>query len=107
MANPTIYINPVSGSIKILGSVDFVDAEGNILETKENIKFCGCSLSKDKPWCDGSHREITGQNLSTNSQGIPFGANLRAITFFESDLMHNNVVSGLQGDSSFYQVGAD
>ena len=67
MANPTIYINPVSGSIKILGTVDFVDAEGNILETKENVKFCGCSLSKDKPWCDGSHKAITGQNRSTNS----------------------------------------
>ena len=39
MANPTIYINPVSGSIKILGAVDFVDAEGNILETKEKCEI--------------------------------------------------------------------
>jgi CDGSH-type Zn-finger protein len=66
MANPTIYINPLSGSIKILGAVDFVDAEGNVLETKENVKFCGCSLSKDKPWCDGSHKAITGQKGSAN-----------------------------------------
>ena len=57
MANARIYINPVSGSIKIIGAVDFVDAEGNILETQENVKFCGCGLSKDKPKCDGSHRD--------------------------------------------------
>jgi CDGSH-type Zn-finger protein len=57
MDNARIYINPVSGSIKIIGPVDFVDHEGNVLETKENVKFCGCGLSKDKPNCDGSHRD--------------------------------------------------
>ena len=57
MTNARIFINPVSGSIKIIGAVDFVDREGNILETKENVKFCGCGLSKDKPNCDGSHRD--------------------------------------------------
>ena len=30
-----------------------------------------------------------------------FGTKLRAITLFKLDLTHNNVVSGLQGDSSF------
>jgi CDGSH-type Zn-finger protein len=39
----------------------------NVLETKENVKFCGCSLSKDKPWCDGSHKAITGQGGTTAS----------------------------------------
>jgi len=46
MTNARIFINPVSGSIKIIGAVDFVDREGNILETKENVKFCGCGLSR-------------------------------------------------------------
>jgi len=57
MDNARIFINPESGSIKIIGPVDFVDREGNILETKENVKFCGCGLSKDKPNCDGSHKD--------------------------------------------------
>ena len=57
MTNARIFINPESGSIKIIGAVDFVDREGNILETKENVKFCGCGLSKDKPNCDVSHRD--------------------------------------------------
>ena len=57
MTNARIFINPVSGSIKIIGAVDFVDREGNILENQEKVKFCGCGLSKDKPNCDGSHRD--------------------------------------------------
>ena len=39
--------------------VDIVDAEGNVIESIENPKFCGCGYSKDKPWCDGSHKKIT------------------------------------------------
>ena len=57
MTNARIFINPVSGSIKIIGAVDFVDREGNVLETKENVKFCGCGLSQEKTNCDGSHRD--------------------------------------------------
>ena len=34
-----------------------VNAEGEVLETLENPKFCGCGLSKGKPFCDGSHKE--------------------------------------------------
>jgi CDGSH-type Zn-finger protein len=53
------FVNPKSGSIRITGTVDFVDADGNITSTVENPKFCGCSLSKEKPFCDGSHKEKT------------------------------------------------
>ena len=55
MANPTVFINPESGSIRITGNVDLVDAVGNVIEPVANPKFCGCGLSKDKPWCDSSH----------------------------------------------------
>jgi CDGSH-type Zn-finger protein len=51
------FVNPKSGSIRITGTVDFVDAEGNVTNTLENPKFCGCGLSKEKPFCDGSHKE--------------------------------------------------
>jgi CDGSH-type Zn-finger protein len=50
------FINPKSGSIRITGLVDIVDAEGNVLKSIENPKFCGCGLSSDKPFCDGSHK---------------------------------------------------
>lgn len=59
MTNPKVFINPKSGSIRLTGTVDIVDSEGNVTETIENPKFCGCGLSKDKPWCDSSHKVIT------------------------------------------------
>lgn len=64
MTNPSVFINPASGSIKVTGSVDIVDAEGNVLESIESPKFCGCGLSKEKPFCDGSHKEYV--NLFAN-----------------------------------------
>ena len=59
MSNPKVFINPKSGSIRLTGTVEIVDAEGNLIETIENPKFCGCGYSKDKPWCDGSHKKIS------------------------------------------------
>lgn len=53
------FINPKSGSIRITGTVEFVDADGSVISTVENPKFCGCGLSKEKPFCDGSHKEKT------------------------------------------------
>jgi CDGSH-type Zn-finger protein len=47
MADAQVFINPKS-----------VDAEGKVLETIENPKFCGCGQSKEKPLCDGSHKGI-------------------------------------------------
>jgi len=53
---PKIFIKP-NGSIRVTGEVDFVDAEGKVMETKENFSLCRCGHSKEKPFCDGSHRE--------------------------------------------------
>ena len=58
MENPKVFINPKSGSIRVTGSVDRVDADGNVVETLENPKFCGCGQSKEKPFCDGSHKGL-------------------------------------------------
>ena len=46
-----------NGSIRVTGEVDFVDAEGKVLETKTDFSLCRCGHSKEKPFCDGSHRE--------------------------------------------------
>lgn len=54
---PQAFVNPASGSIRLTGEIDFVDAEGNVIESIEAPKLCGCGLSKDKPRCDGSHKE--------------------------------------------------
>jgi 2-oxopent-4-enoate/cis-2-oxohex-4-enoate hydratase len=54
---PQAFVNPASGSIRLTGEVDFVDAEGNLIESIDAPKLCGCGLSKEKPRCDGSHKE--------------------------------------------------
>ena len=51
-----IFIKP-NGSLRVTGIVDFVDADGNVLESKENFSLCRCGHSQEKPYCDGSHRD--------------------------------------------------
>jgi CDGSH-type Zn-finger protein len=46
-----------NGSIRVIGEVDFVDAEGKVIETKTDFSLCRCGHSKEKPFCDGSHRD--------------------------------------------------
>ena len=50
-----------NGSLRVTGTVDFVDAEGNIIKTETNFSLCRCGHSKEKPFCDGSHREVEFQ----------------------------------------------
>lgn len=53
----TIRLKP-NGSIRVTGTVDIVDVDGNVLETKTDFSLCRCGHSKDKPWCDGTHKEV-------------------------------------------------
>lgn len=55
MINQRVFQNPKSGSLKLSGSVDIVDVDGNVLKSVEDPKLCGCGLSQDKPFCDKSH----------------------------------------------------
>jgi CDGSH-type Zn-finger protein len=50
-----IYLKP-NGSIRVTGEVDFVDSNGDVIETKENFSLCRCGQSATKPFCDGAHR---------------------------------------------------
>ena len=52
----TMRVKP-NGSIRVTGTVDFVDGDGNVVETKTDFSLCRCGASKEKPFCDGSHRE--------------------------------------------------
>ena len=45
-----------NGSIRVTGTVDFVDADGNIVKTESDFSLCRCGHSANKPFCDGSHR---------------------------------------------------
>jgi CDGSH-type Zn-finger protein len=48
-----------NGSLRIEGEdIQLVDAQGNAygLGGRERISICRCGLSKQKPFCDGSHK---------------------------------------------------
>ena len=49
-----------TGSIKVEGPVELLDHEGNPLPTREGkpIYLCRCGASKNKPFCDSTHRQI-------------------------------------------------
>ena len=53
---PTMRVK-ANGSIRVTGEVDFVDAEGKVIETKSDFSLCRCGASKDKPFCDGYNRD--------------------------------------------------
>jgi CDGSH-type Zn-finger protein len=50
-----------NGSVRVTGTVNFVDAEGNVIRTETNFSLCRCGHSQDKPFCDGSHRTANFQ----------------------------------------------
>ena len=57
MASTKITVNS-NGSLKIEGDFEIVDKNGTIygLEGRETVSICRCGQSKNKPFCDGSHK---------------------------------------------------
>ena len=57
MPGTKITVND-NGSLKIEGDFEIVDKTGAQYELggREIISVCRCGLSKNKPFCDGSHK---------------------------------------------------
>jgi len=47
-----------NGSLKIEGDFEIVDPQGNVygLEGRTVVSICRCGMSKNKPFCDASHK---------------------------------------------------
>lgn len=58
MATTKITINN-NGSLKVEGDFEIVDAQGNSygLQGRTVLSLCRCGQSKNKPFCDGSHKD--------------------------------------------------
>ena len=58
MATTKITVNS-NGSLKVEGDFEIVDKQGAVydLAGREIISICRCGQSKNKPFCDGSHKE--------------------------------------------------
>ena len=57
MASTKITVNS-NGSLRVEGDFEVVDKEGNTYDLggRTLVSFCRCGLSKNKPFCDGSHK---------------------------------------------------
>lgn len=44
------------GPLLCTGRIEVYDAGGRLLRDAADIVLCRCGHSRDKPWCDGSHR---------------------------------------------------
>jgi len=57
MATTKIIVKS-NGSLKIEGDFEIVDIDGNVygLDGRDRVSLCLCGLSKNKPFCDSSHK---------------------------------------------------
>jgi len=57
MADVSIEIR-ADGPYRVTGPIDLVDSEGNAFTIPEGqwVSLCRCGQSKNKPFCDVSHR---------------------------------------------------
>jgi CDGSH-type Zn-finger protein len=49
------------GTLLVEGGVIIVDEDGHVIPLRParqpgTVKLCGCGKSKEKPYCDGSHK---------------------------------------------------
>jgi uncharacterized Fe-S cluster protein YjdI len=56
-AETTVEPRP-NGPLFVRGPVKVVDAEGRLIREDTRVALCRCGGSKNKPFCDGSHRRI-------------------------------------------------
>ena len=57
MTKPVISCSK-NGPMIVKGLENFIDSDGQRLETKAAMGLCRCGASKNKPWCDGTHKDI-------------------------------------------------
>lgn len=64
---PTTITVKNNGSLRVEGDIELVDANGNKFDLggRTAISLCRCGFSKDKPFCDRSHREHKFQSEIT------------------------------------------
>jgi CDGSH-type Zn-finger protein/uncharacterized Fe-S cluster protein YjdI len=57
MRGGTVEIEPLpNGSLKITGNIEVVSGTGRTVNRATKLFLCRCGQSKNKPWCDSSHK---------------------------------------------------
>jgi thiamine pyrophosphate-dependent acetolactate synthase large subunit-like protein/CDGSH-type Zn-finger protein len=65
--NPTI--KPLkNGPLQVTGLARFTNSRGEPIVTKKVISLCRCGASKNKPFCDGTHKAIGWEDAKTDDR---------------------------------------
>lgn len=48
---------PIEGPLWVTGGISIKRSDGQLLETRNRVTLCCCGNSKNKPFCDGTHRD--------------------------------------------------
>jgi CDGSH-type Zn-finger protein len=57
----------VSGPLWVRGGIQVVSADGYEYEVRNRVTLCRCGASRNKPFCDGSHRRIRFRDESVDA----------------------------------------
>ena len=49
---------PIQGPLWVTGNITIERADGQPVETRNRVTLCRCGQSKNKPFCDGTHRDL-------------------------------------------------
>jgi len=90
---PTINIAR-NGPLLVKGLKHLKDADGNPIPMEKDVMaLCRCGASENKPFCDGTHKEIgftgdvaPGSETTADGEGTADGA--EEISFFEDGPLH-------------------
>ena len=61
---PTISVR-ANGSMRVTGAT-LIGADGAVISEQESYSLCRCGHSKNKPFCDGAHREAGFEDPGTH-----------------------------------------
>jgi CDGSH-type Zn-finger protein len=57
MAKSNVITPIANGPLHICGTLELLNAEGELIENSEELYLCRCGQSDNKPYCDGQHKQ--------------------------------------------------
>ena len=66
-ATTSVVVNE-DGPLEVLGEIEVVNADGQTVRRAQHLYLCRCGNSKNKPYCDGSHRRVGFRDAGTTQE---------------------------------------
>lgn len=94
----------VNGPLLVKGEIAILDSDGKLLEKTQNVALCRCGASKNKPYCDGSHKDVeftdNGHFTDSRSEALEGEGGLQITLRNNAMLLCNGPVTIVSADGS-------